>query len=348
MIFPEIIAEMRRPYDAIKGIACAQIFVFTVYLFYGIFIHCFQGQYTLPLAYQGAAKYAWQCVGNGIALATVTVAAGLYANVGLKVVYSNIVEGLFKGSSLMTRKGQMIYPHAHRLRIDSWSNFSRWKRGLLAGGNKRLIFKLFNLVFFIGALGTGGLSMWGTGTALAQTIKAGAASSFGCAAPVFALKAEEMASTTVPPAATSSHPIPFPSSAKTNLSYLVRGPQAGGARPASLTLRTALRSTRYVVKFVFWRILRYFKYTLIAAGTAALAGTAIGSIVPVAGALLVPSIPVAAAIGLGTAVLKFGWRHRGNHFRQGWLGGEGRDARADERNDAEEAQASKAWTSESF
>ncbi|SCZ92674.1 BZ3500_MvSof-1268-A1-R1_Chr5-2g08092 [Microbotryum saponariae] len=160
-----------------------------------------------------------------------------------------------------------------------------------------------------------------------------------------------MSSTTVPPAATPSHPIPSPNSktslqtAKTNLSYLVRGPQAGGARPASLTLRTALRSTRYVVKFIFWRLLRYFKYTLIAAGTAALAGTAIGSIVPVAGALLVPSIP-------------FGWRHRGNHFRQGWLvGGEGRDARADERNDAEEAQeepikihprANKAWTSESF
>ncbi|SCZ92675.1 BZ3500_MvSof-1268-A1-R1_Chr5-2g08093 [Microbotryum saponariae] len=247
MIFPEIIAEMRRPYDAIKGIACAQIFIFTVYLFYGTFIYCSQGQYTLPLAYQGVSKYAWQCVGNGIALATVTVAAGLYANVGLKVVYSNIVEGLFKGPSVMSRKGQMIWipmlivwwtlawvigtglpglgaltglvgavaifqftytfppflilgltmgidasladepfttPGVAPKRIDSWSNFSRWKRGLLAGGNKRLLFKLFNIVFFIGALGTGGLGMWGTGTALAQTRKAGAASSFGCAAPV--------------------------------------------------------------------------------------------------------------------------------------------------------------------
>ncbi|SCV72668.1 BQ2448_4205 [Microbotryum intermedium] len=176
-----------------------------------------------------------------------------------------------------------------------------------------------------------------------------------------------MASTTAspPPTATASQTVPPLSSsktslqsAKTNLSYLVRGPQAGGARPASLTLRTALRSTRYVIKFVFWRLLRYFKYTLIAGGTAALAGTVIGSIVPVAGALLVPSIPVAAAMGLGTAVFKFGWRHRGDHFRQGWLvGGEGRDARADERNDAEEAQgdpvkihprANKAWAFESF
>ncbi|SCV72670.1 BQ2448_4207 [Microbotryum intermedium] len=253
MIFPEIIAEMRRPYDAIKGIACAQIFIYTVYLFYGVFIYCFQGQYTLPLAYQGVSKYAWQCIGNGISLVTVTVAAGLYANVGLKVIYTNIVEGLFKGPSLMSRKGQMIWlpmvivwwvvawvigtglpgldaltglvgavdifqfsytfppflmlgltmgvdasladepfttPGVAPRQIDTWRDFylifsqSRWKRGFLAGGSKRLAYKLFNVFFFIGALATGGLGMWGTGTALAATIKAGAASSFGCAAPV--------------------------------------------------------------------------------------------------------------------------------------------------------------------
>ncbi|SCZ92676.1 BZ3500_MvSof-1268-A1-R1_Chr5-2g08094 [Microbotryum saponariae] len=269
MIFPEIIAEMRRPYDAIKGIACAQIFIFTVYLFYGTFIYCSQGQYTLPLAYQGVSKYAWQCIGNGISLVTVTVAAGLYANVGLKVVYTNIVEGVFKGPSLMSRKGQMIWlpmviiwwvvawvigtglpglgaltglvgavaifqfsytfppflilgltvgmdasladepfttPGVAPKRIDTWRDFvscrsgslvlkeplaeslsasqSRWKRGFAAGGSKRLAYKIFNVFFFIGALATGGLGMWGTGTALAQTIKAGAASSFGCAAPV--------------------------------------------------------------------------------------------------------------------------------------------------------------------
>ncbi|SCV72669.1 BQ2448_4206 [Microbotryum intermedium] len=222
MIFPEIIAEMRRPYDAIKGIACAQLLIYTIYLFYGTFIYCFQGQYTLPLAYQGVSKYVWQCIGNGIALATVTVAAGLYANVGLKVVYSNIVEGVFKGPTLMSRKGQMVWipmlivwwtlawaigtglpglgalislvgavaifqftytfplflilgltmgvdaslaeepfttPGVAPKRIDTWGNFSRWKRGLLAGGNKRLAFKIFNILFFIGAFGTGALGM---------------------------------------------------------------------------------------------------------------------------------------------------------------------------------------------
>ncbi|KAK4049458.1 hypothetical protein OIV83_004191 [Microbotryomycetes sp. JL201] len=129
-----------------------------------------------------------------------------------------------------------------------------------------------------------------------------------------------------------------PSSAlRTNLTYLVKGTAASGV-PSRWTTRTALGTLRYTLKFVFWRLVRYFKYTLIAAGSAALAGTFIGPVVPVIGALAVPSIPVAAGIGLATAVIKFGWRHRGNHFRSGWLAsGEGRDARLDEQMDAREA-----------
>ncbi len=44
MIFPEMMAEMRRPRDFIKGIAIAQLLIFSCYLMYGIFVYCFQGQ----------------------------------------------------------------------------------------------------------------------------------------------------------------------------------------------------------------------------------------------------------------------------------------------------------------
>lgn len=37
MIFPEMMAEMRRPMDFYKGMACAQILIFVVYLMYGVF-----------------------------------------------------------------------------------------------------------------------------------------------------------------------------------------------------------------------------------------------------------------------------------------------------------------------
>ncbi len=109
MIFPEIMAEMRRPRDFIKGAALAQIFIMFVYMFYGVFIYCFQGQFTLPVAYQGVSKYAWQTIGNSIALITGAVAAGLYGNIGLKVVYIHIVEDLFKGPPLMTKKGHVVW-----------------------------------------------------------------------------------------------------------------------------------------------------------------------------------------------------------------------------------------------
>jgi hypothetical protein len=46
------------------------------------------------------------------------------------------------------------------------------------------------------------------------------------------------------------------------------------------------------------------KYAAIAAGTTALAGTLLGTAIPVIGALAVPSVPVAAAIGLTTSVIK--------------------------------------------
>lgn len=64
MIFPEIMAEMRRPRDFIKGMAMAQVLIFTCYVLYGCFVYAYQGQFTLAVAYQGVSKYSWQTVGT--------------------------------------------------------------------------------------------------------------------------------------------------------------------------------------------------------------------------------------------------------------------------------------------
>lgn len=82
------------------------------------------------------------------------------------------------------------------------------------------------------------------------------------------------------------------------------------------------------------------KYAAIAAGTTALAGTLLGGTLPIIGAILVPSVPVAAAMGLTTAAIRFSWAHRGNHFRQAWIVGieEGRETKKNERISAEEAR----------
>ncbi|KAJ7023709.1 hypothetical protein C8F04DRAFT_1240041 [Mycena alexandri] len=236
----------------------------SAYLMYGIFVYCFQGQYTLALAYQGISKYAWQSVGNALAMITGAIAAGLYGNIGFKIFYINIIEGLLGGPAFMSVKGRIIWavlipvywaiafaigtgvpaigalsgliaavcifqvrlilswfsfassncikftytfpplfmlgldmqldamtedeafttPGVTPKRIDTWRDLSRWKRGFFSGGLKRVAFKTANLLFFIAGVATAGLGMWATGTDLKAVIAAGAASSFGCAAPV--------------------------------------------------------------------------------------------------------------------------------------------------------------------
>ncbi|GLB40303.1 putative amino acid transporter [Lyophyllum shimeji] len=245
MIFPEMMAEMRRPMDFWKGMVLAQALIFSAYLLFGAFFYAFQGQFTLPLAYQGLSKFAWQTVGNALSLVTGIIAAGLYGNVGIKVAYTNIVEDWFDGPPLMSRKGRFIWsgmvilywalafiigsaiPQVQTItgliaaiaimqfsytfplflrvgydvitdamaadaayapgkgasgRVDSWNQWSRWRRGLFGG---RWYVKLFNLLAGLAALAMACLGMWGAGESIkAAFANSAAATSFGCNPPV--------------------------------------------------------------------------------------------------------------------------------------------------------------------
>ena len=57
--------EMRKPYEFVKSFTFAELLVFIVYLVYGCYVYGLQGQYVLPVAFQGVSKYSWQSVGNG-------------------------------------------------------------------------------------------------------------------------------------------------------------------------------------------------------------------------------------------------------------------------------------------
>ncbi|KAF8803159.1 amino acid transporter-like protein [Phlegmacium glaucopus] len=245
MIFPEMMAEMRRPMDFWKGLAIAQMLIFAAYLTYGTFVYAFQGQFTLPLAFQGVSKFAWQSFGNIIILITGIIAAGLFGNIGIKIVYRDFIEDWFKGPRLMSPKGRMIwtvlvfaywsisfviassipqiqaitglvaafaimqftytFPPIMRFgydvitdamaadqpyvvgggsqcRVDTWRQWSRWKRGLFGG---RWYFKLFNVILFLGGLVTACMGMWAAGESIKEAFKNnGAATSFGCTSPV--------------------------------------------------------------------------------------------------------------------------------------------------------------------
>lgn len=122
-------------------------------------------------------------------------------------------------------------------------------------------------------------------------------------------------------------------SAKQNIAFLMHPDKAHA--PARFRTRTFLRSVRYITVFIFWRLVRYAKYVAIGSATAALAGTAIGSLITGAGFIIAPTgIFAGAGVGLLWGMGKFGWRILASRLRTG--AAQGADPRADERSDAGE------------
>lgn len=94
MLFPAFMAEMRHPMDFWKGMICAQAFLTTVYVVFGMVVYHFHGQFTfIPIA-QGISVYGWQTCLNVLGMVAGLIATGLYSNVGLKIAYVEVLEPL--------------------------------------------------------------------------------------------------------------------------------------------------------------------------------------------------------------------------------------------------------------
>ncbi|KAJ1026609.1 hypothetical protein NDA13_003986 [Ustilago tritici] len=259
MIFPELMSEMRRPMDFWKGMISAQALICSVYLVYANVVYAFQGQYVLGQSYNGIAKYSFQTVCNMLAILSGTIAAALYGNVGLKVIYVNTIQTFFKGPALNSPRGRVIWagvsvvywalafviassipqvqtisgliaaiaivnfsysfpfmlalifcikrdamegdtpftPANEARKQDTWSQWSRWQRGLFGGYYEYpllagrmvaipgIVVKVVLLIVTLGSYTLSGLGMYGSGESIKETFAAGgAATSFGCAAPV--------------------------------------------------------------------------------------------------------------------------------------------------------------------
>lgn len=64
MLFFNLLAEMRHPWDFWKGMIIADLFIYFVYMFFGIFQYAYQGQYTYAQSYQSLNPYNYQTAGN--------------------------------------------------------------------------------------------------------------------------------------------------------------------------------------------------------------------------------------------------------------------------------------------
>ena len=68
MLFFNLLAEMRNPWDFWKGMICADIFIYCVYMFFGLFQYSYQGQYTYNTNIQSINPYNYQTAGNILSL----------------------------------------------------------------------------------------------------------------------------------------------------------------------------------------------------------------------------------------------------------------------------------------
>lgn len=56
--------------------------------------YAYQGQYVVNPSYLGVGEYTLQTIGNSLAMASALIAAALYGNIGIKVLYNNICKCL--------------------------------------------------------------------------------------------------------------------------------------------------------------------------------------------------------------------------------------------------------------
>lgn len=109
MLFFNFLSEMRHPWDFWKGLICAQTFIYVVYMFFGIFVYSYQGQYSFNPVMQGLSPYNYQTAANICYIITGLIAAALYGNIGIKVVYTNVFQELLGAPPLTVKMGKILW-----------------------------------------------------------------------------------------------------------------------------------------------------------------------------------------------------------------------------------------------
>ncbi len=61
------------------------------------------------MSYQGLSPYGWQTACNILAVISGIIAATLYGNIGIKVIYNNILAEFFQAPPLHTKPGKILW-----------------------------------------------------------------------------------------------------------------------------------------------------------------------------------------------------------------------------------------------
>ncbi len=109
MLFFNFLSETRHPWDFWKGLICAQVFIYICYMFFGIFVYSYQGQFAYNPVMQGLSPYNYQTAANICYNITGLIAAALYGNIGIKVIYTNVYQEIFGAPPLTIRMGKILW-----------------------------------------------------------------------------------------------------------------------------------------------------------------------------------------------------------------------------------------------
>ncbi|KAF9877246.1 transmembrane amino acid transporter [Colletotrichum karsti] len=109
LIFAAFMSEMRHPMDFWKALLCGEIFIYSIYLIFGMYVYSYQGQYSFNPVMQGLSPYAWQTATNVLSLITGLIAAGLYGNIGMKVLYIEFLQPVCGAPPLTASAGKMLW-----------------------------------------------------------------------------------------------------------------------------------------------------------------------------------------------------------------------------------------------
>jgi hypothetical protein len=109
MLFISFMAEMRHPWDFWKGLLCADIFIYVCYMFFGLFVYSYQGQFAYNPVMQGLSPYGWRTACNVMNIITGLIAACLYSNIGIKVAYVEVFQEFLHFPPLTTKAGKFLW-----------------------------------------------------------------------------------------------------------------------------------------------------------------------------------------------------------------------------------------------
>ncbi|KAJ5591714.1 uncharacterized protein N7459_002083 [Penicillium hispanicum] len=109
VMFVAFLSEMRRPMDFWKGLLVAQTFITVVYVFFGAFVYHYYGQYSYSNVNQSVNPERLQVVSNVLSLLTGWLAVFLYFNVGMKTVYLEVGQEIFKLPNITSTTGKYLW-----------------------------------------------------------------------------------------------------------------------------------------------------------------------------------------------------------------------------------------------